>query len=40
MLLNYMALIGQAGQFSSVFPMQGLGTASAQAGLTAFASII
>ena len=39
MLLNYMALIGQAGQFSSVFPMQGLGTASAQQGLTAFASI-
>jgi hypothetical protein len=39
MLLNYMALIGQAGQFSSVFPMQGLGTTSAQQGLTAFASI-
>ena len=32
MLLNYMALIGQAGQFSSVFKMQGLGSATAQAG--------
>ena len=40
MLLNYMALTGQAGQFSSIFPMQGLGSASAQAALTAFNSIV
>jgi hypothetical protein len=40
MLLNYMALVGQAGQFSATFPQQGLGSASAQAGLTAFGSII
>jgi hypothetical protein len=40
MLLNYMALVGQAGQFSATFPMQGLGAASAQAGLTAFGAII
>ena len=40
MLLNYMGLTGQAGQFSTVFKMQGLGSASAQAALTAFNSIV
>jgi hypothetical protein len=40
MLLNYMALIGQAGQFSTVFKQQGLGSATAQAALTAFGSIV
>ena len=39
MLLNYMALNGQASQFSTIFPQQGLGSASAQAALTAFNSI-
>jgi hypothetical protein len=40
MLLNYMALLGQAGQFSTVFPQQGLGSTTVQAGLTAFAPIV
>jgi len=40
MLLNYMGLTGQAGQFSTVFKMQGLGSASAQAALTAFNAIV
>ena len=40
MILNYIGLTGQAGQFSSVFPMQGLGAASAQAALTAFGAIV
>ena len=40
MLLNYMALIGQAGQFSTIFKQQGLGSAQTQAGLTAFAPIV
>jgi hypothetical protein len=40
MLLNYMALTGQAGQFSTVFKTQGLGSTSAQAALTAFGSIV
>jgi hypothetical protein len=39
MLLNYMALNGQASQFSTIFPQQGLGSTSAQAALTAFNSI-
>jgi hypothetical protein len=39
MLLNYMALNGQAGQFSTIFPQQGLGSATTQAGLIAFNSI-
>ena len=40
MLLNYLGLLGKAGQFSSLFPMQGLGSASAQAAMTAFAPIV
>jgi hypothetical protein len=40
MILNYLGLTGQAGQFSTFFPMQGLGSASAQAALTAFAPIV
>jgi hypothetical protein len=40
MILNYLGLTGQAGQFSSLFPMQGLGSASAQAALTAFSAIV
>ena len=40
MILNYLGLTGQAGQFSSLFPMQGLGSATAQAGLTAFGPIV
>jgi len=38
-LLNYMALNGAAGQFGAKFPMQGLGSANAQAALTAFGAI-
>jgi hypothetical protein len=40
MILNYLGLTGHAGQFSSLFPMQGLGSASAQAALTAFGPIV
>ena len=40
MILNYLGLTGQAGQFSSLFPMQGLGSASAQAAMTAFSAIV
>jgi hypothetical protein len=40
MILNYLGLAGQAGQFSTLFPMQGLGSTSAQAALTAFAPIV
>jgi hypothetical protein len=40
MLLNYLGLTGQAGQFSTFFPTQGLGSTSAQAAMTAFAPII
>ena len=35
-ILNYLALQGQAGSFSQLFPMQGLGSTSSQAALTAF----
>ncbi len=37
--LNWMALNGAAGNFASVFPMQGLGAAAAQASYTAFSQI-
>ena len=37
--LNWMALNGVQAQFSTVFPMQGLGAATAQAGYTAFSQI-
>jgi hypothetical protein len=40
MLLNYMSLIGQGGNFSAVFPGQGLGSSTAQAGMMAFGSIL
>jgi hypothetical protein len=40
MILNYLGLTGQAGQFSKLFPMQGLGSASSQAAMTAFAPIV
>jgi hypothetical protein len=40
MLLNYLALQGQASLFTQYFPMQGLGSSSAQGALTAFAPIV
>lgn len=40
MLLNYMALLGQAGQFSTVFKQQGLGSLTQQQAMTAFAPIV
>ncbi|MGH8211102.1 MAG: hypothetical protein ACREU6_16200 [Steroidobacteraceae bacterium] len=40
MILNYLGLMGQAGQFSTLFPQQGLGAASSQAAMTAFAPIV
>lgn len=40
MILNYLGLLGQASQFSALFPQQGLGSATAQAAMTAFASIV
>ena len=38
-ILNYLALQGRAGSFGQIFPMQGLGSATAQAALTAFAPL-
>lgn len=40
LVLNYMALQGVEGQFSTLFPQQGLGSASDQASLIAFGSIV
>jgi hypothetical protein len=40
MILNYMALLGQQASFSTLFPMQGLGSGTAQAALTAFGQIV
>jgi hypothetical protein len=40
LVLNYMALQGVEGQFGSLFPQQGLGSSSDQAGLIAFGSIV
>jgi hypothetical protein len=40
MILNYLGLTGQATKFSSLFPMQGLGSTTAQAALTAFGPIV
>ena len=40
MLLNYLGLIGQASQFSTFFPQQGLGSTATQQAMTAFAPII
>jgi hypothetical protein len=39
-VLNYMALQGVEGQFSTLFPQQGLGSASDQASLVAFPAIV
>jgi hypothetical protein len=40
LVLNYMALQGVEGQFSTLFPQQGLGSASDQASLIAFPAIV
>ena len=40
LVLNYMALQGMEGQFSTLFPAQGLGSPSDQAALIAFPSIV
>jgi hypothetical protein len=40
MILNYLGLLGQAGQFSTLFPQQGLGSAGQQQAMTAFAPIV
>jgi hypothetical protein len=40
LVLNYMALQGVEGQFSTLFPQQGLGSPSDQASLIAFGSIV
>ena len=39
-LLNYMALMGKAGQFTSVFPQQGLGGPAQLAAMTVFEPIV
>jgi hypothetical protein len=39
-VLNYMALHGQQGQFGTLFPTQGLGSAAGQDAVTAFAPIV
>jgi hypothetical protein len=39
-ILNYMGLLGTDAQFSSMFPMQGLGTTSALAAMTAFNKVV
>ena len=39
-ILNYMALHGEQGQFGSVFPNHGLGNAALQDSLTAFTPIV
>ena len=40
LVLNYMALQGVEGQFGTLFPQQGLGSPTDQAGLIAFGSIV
>jgi hypothetical protein len=40
LLLNYMGLMGTDGQFSTLFPTQGLGAGSALAAMTAFNRIV
>ena len=40
MILNWLGLQGLDGQFSTLFPMQGLGAASAQASMVAFQPIV
>ncbi len=39
-ILNYMGLLGTDAQFPTLFSTQSLGSASALAGLTAFARIV
>jgi hypothetical protein len=39
MILNYLGLLGRAGEFGTLFPMQGLGSIAAQGALTAFGAI-
>jgi hypothetical protein len=39
-ILNYMGLMGTDAQFTSLFPMQGLGGAATLAGMTVFAPIV
>jgi hypothetical protein len=39
-VLNYMALHGEAGQFQTVFPSQGLGGTALRDSLVAFAPIV
>jgi hypothetical protein len=39
-LLNYMALHGEQGNFATLFPNHGLGNAAQQDSLTAFAPIV
>ena len=39
-ILNYMGLLGSDSRFPTLFPMQGLGSGSALAGLTAFTRIV
>jgi hypothetical protein len=39
-ILNYMGLMGKAGQFTSLFPQQGLGGAAQLAAMTVFAPIV
>jgi hypothetical protein len=39
-ILNYMALHGEEGQFATAFPLQGLGGPTQRDGLTAFAPIV
>jgi hypothetical protein len=40
MILNYMSMIGQGANFSTVFKQQGLGSSAQQAALTAFGPIV
>ena len=40
MLLNYMSLCGKVANFGTVFPTNGLGSTTAQAGMTAFGPIV
>jgi hypothetical protein len=40
MILNYLGLLGQTAQFSTLFPQQGLGSLAQQQAMTAFAPIV
>ncbi len=39
-ILNYLALHGQQGQFTNLFPTQGLGGSTQRDALTAFGQIV